>query len=196
MQNSSFLKPSLYIFAGINGAGKTTLYYKELENGTDLGRRINIDEIVQAIGDWKNPSDQTRASKIALKHRTLCLENLYTFNIETTLSGKGILALVKKALQLNYDVNLFYVGLENSELAKDRVAIRMLKGGHFVDNKTIDRRYPKSMKNLFKVLPLAKNVFIYDNSNNFKLIAQKKENQELEVLEHIAWFDNLLKELS
>ena len=85
---------------------------------------------------------------------------------------------------------------ENSELAKDRVAIRMLKGGHFVDNKTIDRRYPKSMKNLFKVLPLAKNVFIYDNSNNFKLIAQKKENQELEVLEHVAWFDNLLKELS
>ena len=162
MQNSSFLKPSLYIFAGINGAGKTTLYYKELENGTDLGRRINIDEIVQAIGDWKNTSDQTRASKIALKHRTLCLENLYTFNIETTLSGKGILALVKKALQLDYDVNLFYVGLENSELAKDRVAIRMLKGGHFVDNKTIDRRYPKSMKNLFKVLPLAKNVFIYD----------------------------------
>ncbi len=52
------------------------------------------------------------------------------------------------------------------------------------------------MKNLFKVLPLAKNVFIYDNSNNFKLIAQKKENQELEVLEHVAWFDNLLKELS
>ena len=71
MQNSSFLKPSLYIFAGINGAGKTTLYYKELENGTDLGRRINIDEIVQAIGDWINTCDHTRASNIALKHRTL-----------------------------------------------------------------------------------------------------------------------------
>ncbi len=48
----------------------------------------------------KIPSDQTRASKIALKHRTLCLENLYTFNIETTLSGKGILALVEKSFTI------------------------------------------------------------------------------------------------
>ena len=195
IKNKGKQMPSFYIFAGINGAGKTTLYYKELENGTDLGRRINIDEIVQAIGDWKNANDQTRAVKIALKHRALCLENLYTFNIETTLSGKGIVALIKKAIELNYEINLFYVGLESRELAKDRVAIRMLKGGHFVDNKTIDRRYPKSMKNLFKVLPLAKNVFVYDNSNDFKLIAQKKDNQALEVLQHIPWFDNLLKEL-
>lgn len=184
--------PELYIYAGINGAGKTTLYYKELEKGADLGRRINIDEIVQAIGDWKNSTDQIRAAKIALKQIRLCLLNRHTFNIETTLSGKGVLNLITNALKQDYKITVFYVGLENSDLAKDRVALRMLKGGHFVDNKTIDRRYPKSFANLSKVLPLVHKAYIFDNSNQFELIAVK-DTKGLEVLRTTAWLDLIIK---
>lgn len=182
-------KSKLFIFAGINGAGKTTLYYNHLENGVDLGRRINIDEIVTAIGDWKNEKDQIRASKIALKQRKICLDTNQTFNQETTLSGKGIVKLMQKAKMKGYIIYLYYVGLKDTELAKDRVAQRMLKGGHFVDNKTIDRRYPKSLDNLSKVLPIVDYAYIYDNTINFNLIA-KKQDSKIEVLNQVNWFNN------
>ncbi len=43
------------IFGGVNGAGKTTLYqtYPEMMNMP----RVNVDEIVRGLGDWKNPKD-------------------------------------------------------------------------------------------------------------------------------------------
>lgn len=53
------------IFAGVNGAGKTTLY-KIISLSEDFGRRINTDEIVMEIGDWRNNQDQMRAGRIAL----------------------------------------------------------------------------------------------------------------------------------
>jgi len=72
------------------------------------------------------------------------------------------------------------------------VALRMLKGGHFVDNKTIDRRYPKSFANLSKVLPLVHKAYIFDNSNQFELIAVK-DTKGLEVLRTTAWLDLIIK---
>ena len=53
------------IFAGIDGAGKTTLYFKQLETekNKNFGLRVNIDEIVQAIGDWKNTKDYQHFQK-------------------------------------------------------------------------------------------------------------------------------------
>ncbi|WP_180763053.1 hypothetical protein [Helicobacter sp. 11S02596-1] len=65
--------PTAYIFAGADGAGKTTLYYNELERKLDFGFRINIDEIVSSFGDWKDPKDQMRGSKIALLLRLFVL---------------------------------------------------------------------------------------------------------------------------
>ena len=49
------MKKVLYIFAGVNGAGKSTLYNSEnLDNEIKYSTRINTDEIVRKIGDWKN----------------------------------------------------------------------------------------------------------------------------------------------
>lgn len=180
-------KPNFYIFAGINGAGKTTLYYNELELGNTFGYRINIDEIVSSFGDWKNQKDQTRASKIAIKLRNNYLKNNQSFNLETTFSGKTILNAIKIAKNKGYNIILYYVGLDSAELAKDRVAQRMLKGGHFVDNKTIDRRYPKSLQNLKKSLDFVDNAFIFDNTNGFKKIAIKQKDK-LHILEKMKWF--------
>ena len=40
------------IIAGVNGAGKSTLYQTD-DNLKGLSR-VNVDEIVREIGDWKN----------------------------------------------------------------------------------------------------------------------------------------------
>ena len=53
------------IIAGVNGAGKSTLY-QTLENLKEMPR-VNVDEIVREIGNWKNISDVFKAGKIAVK---------------------------------------------------------------------------------------------------------------------------------
>lgn len=53
------------VIAGVNGAGKSTLYQMN-KNLADMPR-VNVDEIVKEIGDWKNVSDVFEAGKIAVK---------------------------------------------------------------------------------------------------------------------------------
>ena len=67
------MKKVFYLFAGVNGAGKSTLYNSEsLNNDIKNTIRINTDEIVREIGDWKNNSDQLKAAKIAINLRHEC----------------------------------------------------------------------------------------------------------------------------
>lgn len=60
------------VIAGVNGAGKSTLYqmYEEFKDMP----RINVDEIVRDIGNWKNPMDVFAAGKIAVKNINRYLE--------------------------------------------------------------------------------------------------------------------------
>lgn len=46
-----------------------TLYFLAQEKGINLGYRVNVDEIAQSIGDYKDKKTLIRASKIAL---TMC----------------------------------------------------------------------------------------------------------------------------
>lgn len=52
------------LIAGVNGAGKSTLY--QINDNFKNMPRINVDEIVKEIGDWKNIRDVFKAGKIAV----------------------------------------------------------------------------------------------------------------------------------
>lgn len=177
--------PSVYIFAGVNGAGKTTLYYNELELGKDLGKRINIDEIVSSFGDWRSRKDQFRASKIALKLRKSYISTKQDFNLETTLCGSSIISLFDTLKQNGYYINLYYIGLDSISLAKERVKIRVAKGGHNIDEKLIEKRYGESLDNLATIANLCDKVVIFDNSTT-------KENKK-EYIKLLEYSNGILK---
>lgn len=194
---------NLYIFAGVNGAGKSTFYIKQLENLDFYGARINSDEIVREFGDWRNQDDQTRAGKLALKLRKHYLERGVDFNIETTLSGKGIVKFIEEAKEKGYHITLYYVGLNSVELSKQRVAIRASKNGHSIDEAILERRYKQSFENLAKIMPLCDKFYIYDNSefikdeqeqkfSNLKLVAEKSTKDGLiERYANAKWFEDV-----
>ena len=71
------------IIAGVNGAGKSTLY--QMYDAFEGMPRVNVDELVRDIGDWKNPRDVFAAGKMAVKSISEYLEEGITFNQETTL---------------------------------------------------------------------------------------------------------------
>lgn len=109
------------IFAGVNGAGKSTLY----QTNQSLGNmpRINVDEIVRGFGNWKNSQDVMRAGKIAVHQINECFRQGISFNQETTLCGKSIINNIKKAKDLGYRIEMYFVGVDSVRTAKQRVKI-------------------------------------------------------------------------
>lgn len=66
---------------------------------------------------------------------------------------------------MGYIVHLIYFWLNSPQLAVDRVAERVSKGGHNIPYDVILRRYSKGINNLFKLFVNEVDVWIlYDNS--------------------------------
>lgn len=108
------------IFAGVNGAGKSTLY--QIKDTYQDIPRINIDEISREIGDWRDPKIVFNAGR---KVRYLLKEYFdlgMSFNQETTLCGKSILKNIKLAKEKGYVIEMHYEGVNNVDIAKQRVA--------------------------------------------------------------------------
>ena len=174
------MKKVFYLFAGVNGAGKSTLYNSEsLNNDIKNTIRINTDEIVREIGDWKNNSDQLKAAKIAINLRNECFLYGKSFNEETTLTGKTILKTIERAKELGYELQLFYVGVSSTEIAKERIKSRVEKGGHHIENDIVEKRYYESLKNLKEIILKFDKVYLYDNSKKYKNIFSFSNNKIL-----------------
>ena len=174
------MKKVFYLFAGVNGAGKSTLYNSEsLNNDIKNTIRINTDEIVREIGDWKNNSDQLKAAKIAINLRNECFLYGKSFNEETTLTGKTILKTIERAKELGYELQLFYVGVNSTEIAKERIKSRVEKGGHHIENDIVEKRYYESLKNLKEIILKFDKVYLYDNSKKYKNIFSFSNNKIL-----------------
>ena len=174
------MKKVFYLFAGVNGAGKSTLYNSEsLNNDIKNTIRINTDEIVREIGDWRNNSDQLKAAKMAINLRNECFLYGKSFNEETTLTGKTILKTIDRAKELGYELQLFYVGVSSTEIAKERIKSRVEKGGHYIENDVVEKRYYESLKNLKEIILKFDKVYLYDNSKKYKNIFSFSNNKIL-----------------
>ena len=70
------------------------------------------------------------------------------FAFETTLAGRGHLKLIHRLKKEGWLVELIYLALPSIEMSKMRVAERVSHGGHDIPQKDIERRFPRSLKNL------------------------------------------------
>lgn len=157
------------IIAGVNGAGKSTLY--QINDNFKKLPRINVDEIIKDIGDWKNSKDMFAAGKIAVKKLNQYISNGISFNQETTLCGKSIINTILKAKKSGYYIELHYVGVENVQIAKERVHRRVKNGGHGISEKDIEKRYIETFHQLNCILRECDLIAFYDNTENFRRFA-------------------------
>lgn len=185
------------IFAGVNGAGKSTLYFSKMRNNEEYGVRINTDEIVRTFGDWKNEADQVKAGRMAIKLRKDCIDKGISFNQETTLTGNSIIKLIDQVKEKGYKVHLFYVGVNSPEIAKERIAGRVKKGGHDIPSETVEKRYYESIENLKIILPKVDLAEVYDNSKFYTLaITKNEEIIRLQTRELPEWVKDISKEFN
>jgi predicted ABC-type ATPase len=70
-------------------------------------------------------------------------------------------------------------------MAINRVAIRVLEGGHNIPTDVIARRYSRGIENVFKIyIPLCDDWAVFDNSDNVpELIAEGIQSEALVVNE-------------
>lgn len=179
------------IIAGVNGAGKSTLY--QALSGIHKMERVNTDEIVREIGVWNNPDDVVKAGKIAVKKIQKHMLNCVSFNQETTLCGKSILNTIDKARELGYIVEMHYIGVESVEIAKERVHMRVIRGGHGIPDMDIERRYEKSFLQLRQSINKIDLLALYDNSVSFRRFAIYRKGNIVKMSHNCPkWFyDNI-----
>lgn len=124
------MEKNLYIISGCNGAGKTTASFTVLPDILQCREFVNADEIAKGLSPFNPESVAIEAGRLMLQRVEELLGRGVTFFIETTLATRSYINLVRKAQSKDYRVHLIFFWLETPELAVQRVAERVSKGGH------------------------------------------------------------------
>ena len=166
---------NLFIMAGCNGAGKTTASFTILPEIISCKEFVNADEIAKGLSPFQPETVAFEAGRIMLNRVNELLKGGDTFAFETTLSTKSHKNKVLEAKEKGYTTTLLFFWLQNVELAKERVKMRVQEGGHNIEDDVIERRYYKGIQNLFNIfLPIVDGALLFDNSfGKHELIAQK-----------------------
>lgn len=152
---------NLYIIAGCNGAGKTTASYTILPEIIECKEFVNADENAKGLSPFQPEKVAFEAERIMINRINKLLENGESFAFETTLSTRSYKQKIEIAWQKGYTITILFFWLNNIELAKERVKIRVSEGGHNIPIDVIERRYLNGLKNLFKIyLPIIDGAFI------------------------------------
>ena len=154
----------LWVFAGPNGAGKTTIVDRHVAGRIPV---INPDTIAQTLPPHLSAGARIlRAGRIALHRRQELLAAGKSFAIETTLTGRSELDLMRAARSGGFKVSLVYIGLRDVQNSIARVRERVSRGGHDVPFADLIRRFDRSLGHLGEAMEIADRVVLIDNSRS------------------------------
>ncbi len=185
--------PNLYIIAGCNGAGKTTTAYTVLPDILRCCEFVNADEIARGLSPFNYDDVAISAGRLMVERIEELMNGGGDFACETTLASRSYYNIILEARMKGYKVMMVYIYLQTPEIAIQRVADRVVKGGHNIPEETIRRRYARSLRNLFEVyLELVDFAVIADNSNAITIIAEKERGKEIKIANHTL-YDNITR---
>lgn len=166
------------IVAGPNGAGKTTFARTFLAPLKDQVRFVNADYIAAGLSPFDPELVAVRAGKIMLEELEACFRRGESFAIETTLSGRGYLKHIKRWREAGYRVTLMFLSLDDVSISIERVARRVVQGGHNIPEPVIRRRFKAGLELLHSNYKHSVNEWLlYDNSGNEPILLLKGVNK-------------------
>lgn len=142
--------PVCWIIAGPNGAGKTTFALEYLPQVVQCLRFVNADLIAAGLSPLAPDRELLAASRLFLAEIEACIQQREDFAFETTLAGRSYLKLVRRLRAGGWRVELIYLALPSVEMSLLRVAERVAHGGHHIPTADIERRFSRSLSNLFE----------------------------------------------
>jgi predicted ABC-type ATPase len=171
-------RPIVIAVAGPNGAGKTTFHEAHLQpaglrfvNADDLARELDV-------GAYE-------AAEVARSLRETLLEQGESFVFETVFSdpvGEKV-AFLDRARAGGYTVVLCFIGIDGPAVSEERVAMRVLQGGHDVPSRKLEERFPRTLKNLARAVRDLPHVLVFDNDDlarPFRMVARFEKGEMVE----------------
>lgn len=155
----------IVIIAGPNGAGKTTFAREFLPADAELPNFVNADLIAAGLSPFAPDLAAFRAGRIMLETIADYAKRGESFSFETTLSGLTYAQMIPVWRSSRYLVKLIFLSLPNVEIALERVATRVIQGGHNVPEDVIRRRFAHGIKNFESYKALVDSWQLYDNSD-------------------------------
>jgi predicted ABC-type ATPase len=192
--------PELWIVAGPNGAGKTTsVQRKPIAGLLPPVRFLNPDDrtlVKLRAAGYRGFADapldvQTRLFIESADEVTADLEAAVArgeaVGVETVLSSEKYLPLVEAVVARGGAAGLLYVALSSPEIARERVAARVRRGGHGVPDDKVRQRWQRSLDYLPRFATKAAAFWVVDNSGSdptvdLPLLASGRHGR----LEHLA----------
>lgn len=185
---------NLYIIAGCNGAGKTTTSEVVLPELLNCYEFVNADNIARGLSPFNVEKVAIEAGRIMLHRINELMEQKVDFAIETTLSSKNYIRLVKEAHAVGYKVSLIFIWLESPQHALERVAVRVERGGHFIKDDDVIRRYYRGVQHLLDDYIALVDYWVVVNNTDGTLeeIAEGEKNEAIRIKNHYLWNQILL----
>ena len=175
-------QPNLYMVAGPNGTGKTTSAMKLLPNNLSIYEFVNADEIARGLNPLNRDGQAIPAGRLMLERIDDLIKTKKNFAFETTGSSKIFAEKLKHAKAEGYFVGLVYLWLPSADMAKERVRLRTIQGGHNIPVEIIERRYNRGLSNLINLyIPIVDHVVVFDSTMPLtevpEIIAEKSNNK-------------------
>lgn len=174
-------RPIIVAIAGPNGAGKSTFFHAHLApaalpflNADDLARELGI--------------EATEAARLANRLRQELVDQRESFVFESVLFdpvGDKVDFLGKAAAQ-GYAVVMVFIGVGDPRISEERVAMRVMQGGHDVPADKLAARFPRTMENLARAIRQLPHVLVFDNSDlaePFRQVAEFRQGKLLSLNE-------------
>lgn len=159
-------RPTFTVIAGANGAGKSTLTSGNPSTFASIPV-LDPDAFAKTIRSSGATLSPIAAGREVLRLTEEHLKRRQSFAVETTLSGKNYLKMMRYARGIGrgFGVTLIYIGTDSVEINLVRITERVRAGGHNVPEVDVRRRYLRSLENLPVAAKNADHVLLFDNSH-------------------------------
>ena len=121
------------------------------------------------------------AGRLLLKRVHELADRHEDFAFETTLSGRSYSSFLRKLRGRGFLIHLFFLWVPSAELSLARIKERVSGGGHDIPAADVRRRFPRSIRNFFRVYqPLLDSWTLLDNSTETpRLIAREESGKRV-----------------
>lgn len=187
------MQSEIVIIAGANGVGKTTfarVFLREYDY-----EFLNADEIAKSLSEENPAAKKISAGKLFFQKLNQAVAQNKSLLIESTLSGVYLQKFFEDWQKRNYQTRIIFIFVSSPETAIARIAGRVAKGGHYVPDEDVRRRFERGKLNFWKIYRniATRWTLVYNSERDFREIAFGEKDEFLIVDEDL--FQTFLSEI-
>jgi predicted ABC-type ATPase len=105
--------------------------------------------VAEEIGLGSSGGGAVQAGRLFLERIDGAIAARESVLVESTLSGLGMTRLLRRAAAVGYGTTVGFVFVQSAELCIARIRARVQKGGHFVPDDDVRRRFHRALVNFW-----------------------------------------------